>query len=74
MKERFNNWLKKKLTRWVIANYPFQATTETKIINYRLVYVKKGKLREWRMYDENNNRCYSEKPDSPLNKEKQVIY
>lgn len=63
MKEKLNTWLKKKLTRWVIANYPFDAVVKTKTIKYYLVYVKKGKIREWRMYDENHNRVHPQTKD-----------
>jgi len=49
-----NYLLKKILTKWVLKNYPFMVTTKVKII--KTIYVKKGKIREWRSYDENHNR------------------
>lgn len=49
-----NYLLNKILTKWVLKNYPFMVTTKVKII--KTIYVKKGKIREWRFYDENHNR------------------
>ena len=49
-----NNLIKRILTKWVLRNYPFKITT--KVNNVFTVYVKKGKIREWRSYDENHNR------------------
>ena len=49
-----NNLFKRLLAKWVLKNYPFMVTTKFKII--KTIYVKKGKIREWRSYDENHNR------------------
>ena len=48
MKKRFNDYLKKKLTKWVLRNYPFNVTTQ--VDRYQTVYVKKGRIREWRTF------------------------
>ena len=49
-----NNLLKRLLLKWVLKNYPFMVTTKVKI--YHTIWVKKGKKRGWRTYDENHNR------------------
>ena len=49
-----NNLLKRILRKWVLRNYPFIITTKVETI--RTIYVKKGKIRGWRSYDENHNR------------------
>ena len=49
-----NKLLKKILTKWVLKNYPFAVTT--KVNKVYTIFVKKGKIREWRSYDENHNR------------------
>ena len=46
--------IKKILTNWVIKNYPFKITT--KVIIVKTIYVKKGKIMEWRSFDEKGNR------------------
>tara|TARA_R110000851_G_scaffold92662_4_gene202161 strand:+ start:1776 stop:1943 length:168 start_codon:yes stop_codon:yes gene_type:complete len=48
------NLIKRILAKWVLRNYPFNVTTKVLII--KTIYVKKGKIREWRSYDENHNR------------------
>jgi len=45
-------FLKKLMTNWVMKNYPFKVTTRV----IRVLYIKKGKIRECRAYDEDNNR------------------
>lgn len=49
-----NRLIKKILTNWVLKNYPFDVVVKTKII--KTIFVKKGKIREWRSYDKNHNR------------------
>lgn len=46
--------IKKLLTNWVVRNFPFVVTT--KVNHVKTIYIKKGKIREWRSYDENHNR------------------
>lgn len=46
--------IKRLLTAYVLRNYPFAITSEHVIV--KTIYVKKGKIREWRSYDENHNR------------------
>ena len=48
MKAKVNTWLKNKLTKWVMKNYPFLITTQ--VDKYETVYVKKGRIREWRTF------------------------
>ena len=49
MKAKVNAWIKKKLTSWVMKNYPFNITT--RVDKYETVYVKKGKrIREYRTF------------------------
>lgn len=49
-----NTLLKILLRKWVLKNFPFNETTKVKYI--KTIYVKKGKIREWRSYDEIHNR------------------
>ncbi len=42
------------LTKWCLKHFPLKMTTKN-VVLYK-VYVKKGKIREWRLYDENYNR------------------
>ena len=44
------NWM----VKWCTKNYPLMITT--KIKKRFVIYVKKGKIREWRTYDEQHNR------------------
>lgn len=48
--------IKKWLTNYCIKNYPLQLTTRVIEIKIFTVLVKKGKIKEWRSYDENHNR------------------
>ncbi len=45
-------FINKILRNWYLKNFPLSVTTE---VQYK-IFVKKGKLREWRLYDENYNR------------------
>ena len=47
---RINKWLKAKLSKWVLGNYPFQSTTHVTIDHYDTVLIKKGKIKEWRTF------------------------
>ena len=49
-----NTIIKNLLSNWVLKNYPFMTTTKVETI--KTIYVKKGKIKEWRSYDENHNR------------------
>ncbi|WP_299116981.1 hypothetical protein [uncultured Winogradskyella sp.] len=55
-----NEIIKRLLKKWVIKNFKEEIRSETKIINkvkhVKTILVKKGKIREWRSYDENHNR------------------
>jgi len=46
--------IKKLLTNWVLRNFHFEITT--KVNHVKTIMIKKGKIREWRSYDENHNR------------------
>jgi len=48
------NLIKRILNKWVLKNYPFHMTK--KVHHIKTIYIKKGKIREWRSYDENHNR------------------
>jgi len=66
MKNKIFNFLKKhfrvQLISFCIENFPLQITTEKMILKHKVVLVKKGKIKEWRMYDSNHNRVYNFKP------------
>ncbi len=44
--------LKIILHKWVCKNYP----KRTRVEIIKTIFVKKGKIREWRSYDEDHNR------------------
>ena len=46
--------IKRLLTKWVLKNYPLAVTTE--VHYFTKIFVKKGKRREWRTYDQLHNR------------------
>jgi len=46
----------KSVSEWVLSNYPFRVTTRVK--RFKTVFVKKGKIREWRTFTENGIRVY----------------
>jgi len=52
LRKKINQWL----TGYCIKNFPLQITTKTVEKKITTIYVKKGKIREWRSYDENHNR------------------
>lgn len=54
MKDFINKLFKKWLMSWVLKNYPFNSTT--KVHHFKTIYVKKGKMREWRTYNEDGKR------------------
>jgi hypothetical protein len=41
---------KKLISKFVLKNFPFDETTKVHIDHYDTVYVKKGKVREWRTF------------------------
>ena len=45
-------FIKEALRKWCIKNFPLQETTK---VHFKTL-VKKGKIREWRTYDENHVR------------------
>lgn len=47
------NFLRKLLLNWCLKNFPLVTTTKT-VVQYKML-VKKGKIREWRVYDANFN-------------------
>ena len=49
MRTRLNNFFKKIMLWWVLRSYPFVVTT--KVNMFKTIYVKKGKIREWRTYN-----------------------
>ena len=55
-----NKLLKALLKNWVLKNFPKETQTEVitikKVERIKTIFVKKGKIREWRSYDENHNR------------------
>ena len=55
-----NELLKRLLKNWVLKNFPQETenkvVVEKKIERIKTIFVKKGKKREWRSYDENHNR------------------
>ncbi|WP_445721036.1 hypothetical protein [Flavobacterium sp.] len=63
MKNKIFNFLKKhfrvQLISFCIENFPLNITTEKMILEHKIVLVKKGKIREWRMYDSNHKRIYN---------------
>lgn len=54
-----NKLLKKLLTNWVLKNYPFMVTTQ--VDHFKKVLVKKGKIREYRVFDSKGNRLFNTK-------------
>lgn len=40
------------ISSFVLKNFPFKTTTKVLIDKYETIYVKKGKIREWRTYKE----------------------
>ncbi len=50
----FIHWL---LLKYAYKNWPLSVTTKTLI--YHKVYVKKGKIREWRIFNEDGVRIYN---------------
>ena len=46
--------IKRLLKNWVLKNFPFEITTYVNRVN--TVFIKKGKIREWRSYDMQGNR------------------
>lgn len=57
MKKLLIHLFKKQLIAFCLKNFPLQLTTKT--VKHKLILVKKGKIRQWRMYDENHNRIYN---------------
>ena len=53
------NQFRVQLISFCIENFPLQITTEKMIFNHKLILIKKGKIREWRMYDSNHKRIYN---------------
>ena len=49
---------KKLITPFVLNNFPFKITTHVE--NFKRVLVKKGKIKEWRIFDSNGKRIYNE--------------
>lgn len=58
----FSNQL---LDNYLIKNYPLQRTTKTTTVleKFQLIKVKKGKIRQLRLYDNYHNRIHNFKID-----------
>lgn len=63
----FKTIFRKQLVAFCLKNFPLQLTTKT--LKHKLILVKKGKIRQWRMYDENHIRIHNFK----INRNNQVI-
>ena len=50
-------WVQKIIKRWAAKKFPRRFTT--KVRTYDTVYVKKGKIREWRTFDLTGNRMHN---------------
>jgi hypothetical protein len=54
--------MKRLLKNWVIRNFPKQVEVKTETLQQydirtcATIYVKKGKMREWRSFDKNGKR------------------
>ena len=47
--KRINKFIRSFMLKWALKNFPLAITTKT--IIYHKVFVKKGKLREWRVFN-----------------------
>ncbi len=47
-------FIERIVRKWCLKNYPLETTTL--VTKEYQIFVKKGKIREWRIYDENHNR------------------
>lgn len=60
MKNKIFNLFKKyfieQIKAYALSNFPLQLTTQFE--KYTLIKVKKGKIRQWRLYDKNHKRMH----------------
>lgn len=60
MKNKIFNLFKglfvEQIKAFALSNFPLQQTTQ--IEKYTLIKVKKGKLRQWRLYDKEHKRMH----------------
>jgi len=52
--KRIKKFIRSLMLKWALKNFPLSVTTKTLI--YRKVFVKKGKIREWRIFNEKGVR------------------
>ena len=52
--KRIKAFFESLMLKWALKNFPLVVTTKTLI--YHKVYVKKGKIREWRIFNEDGVR------------------
>lgn len=50
----FQKYFIEQIKAYALSNFPLQQTTQ--IEKYTLIKVKKGKIRQWRLYDKNHLR------------------
>ena len=53
----FKLFFRKQIIDWIVKNYPLQVTTKT--ATYSLIKIKKGKIRQLRLYDNSHNRIHN---------------
>ncbi len=49
-------FIEKMLKKWCLKRYPLEVTTKVINVKYYHILVKKGKIKQWRIYDEHHNR------------------
>lgn len=57
----FKEYFIEQIKAYCLSNFPLQHTTQItqKVEKYELVKVKKGKIRQTRLYDENHRRIHN---------------
>lgn len=60
----FRKLFRLQLIKFCLHEYPLEITTEKIYYHYKIILVKKGKIKEWRSYDENHKRIYNLKINS----------
>lgn len=53
----FKNYFIKQIRAFALSKFPLQVTTKT--ATYSLIKVKKGKIRQLRLYDNSHNRIHN---------------
>ena len=54
----FKDFFKDQIIAYLLNDFPKQLTTETRFENYRLIAVKRGKIRETRLFNSNHERIH----------------